>query len=186
MQRLTDREQRAIRRAAVAIAIYLVAFYGWRGWKVLEDKRFEYQLLWRDAQHLKQIVQPYEDKALHAQKLMEAFRFDPAKLARKSVVSDASAAIQKAATGGGIQLGPIRESPARSAARELASMQLEGSGPIAAALAFLQQLESIGFPLILESVQLSPDATKPGMVKLNLTIVILDFDQWKNEEPRHA
>jgi hypothetical protein len=47
-------------------------------------------------------------------------------------------------------------------------------------------LETLGYPLILDSVQINPDATKPGMVKLNLTIVILDFEQWKNEEMRNV
>jgi hypothetical protein len=103
-----------------------------------------------------------------------------------SLVAEASAAIQKAASSGGIQLGPIRESPARTSSKELASMQLEGTGPIPAAMGLLHRLQSLGYPLIVDSVQITPDATKPGMVKLNLTIIILDFEQWKTEELPNA
>jgi hypothetical protein len=62
-------------------------------------------------------------------------------------------------------------------------MQLEGSGPVPAVIAFLSRLESVGFPLVIDSVQLTPDM-RPGQMKLSLTLVILDFDQWK--EPPHA
>ena len=89
-------------------------------------------------------------------------------------------------TSGGVQLGPIRESAARPSAKELASIQLEGNGPVPALLTFLHRLETLGYPLILDSVQISSDPTRPGMIKLNLTIIILDFEQWKTEETRHA
>ena len=35
------------------------------------------------------------------------------------------------------------------------------------------------------TITVGPDA-KPGMIKLSLTIVILNFDQWKNEEAPRA
>jgi len=53
-------------------------------------------------------------------------------------------------------------------------------------MSLLHRLETLGYPLILDSVQMTPEVTKPGMVKLNLTIVILDFDQWKSEGGPHA
>ena len=77
------------------------------------------------------------------------------------------------------------KSPGRSSARELTSIQLEGSGQVPAVLAFVHRLESLGFPLVIETIQLNPES-KLGMVKINLTIVILDFDQWKKEPPRNA
>ncbi|MHB8520386.1 MAG: hypothetical protein ACYDH9_06475 [Limisphaerales bacterium] len=184
--KLTDREQRTIRRAALAIALYLVLFYGWRGWKQLEKTRTEYQQLVRDALTLKVEVQRYETKVLLAKKLMDGFRMDPAKLSKAAAVAEASAAIQKAATTGGIQLGPIRESPARPSAKESAAVQLEGSGPAPAVMTFLQRLETLGYPLILDSVQINADPARPGTVKVNLTIVIMDFEQWKSEETRNA
>ena len=186
MPALTQREKRTVRFAAVAIAIYLVLFFGMQGWKRLEASRAEYQKLVQDAQKLRQEVQPYENKALLAEKLKGNFHIDLSTLAKTSLVAQASAAIQQAAQAGGVQLGPIRESAARTSSKELVSMQLEGFGPVPAVTALLHRLEVLGYPLILDSVQVSSDPTKPNMVKLSLTIVILDFDQWKNEEKRNA
>ena len=186
MPSLTERDKRTLRLAAMAIAIYLVLFFGWRGWARLEAKRHEYQRLVKEALRLKQELRPYENKVLLLEKLKETFRFDPPKLSKASVVAEASAAIQRAAQAGGIELGPIRESSARTAARELASMQIEGVGPVPATVSWLHRLETLGFPLILDSVQITPAAGKPGMVKMVLTVVILDFEQWKNEERRNA
>ena len=186
MRTLTDREKRTVRFAAVGISIYLALFGGVRGWKYIEKKRAEYQRLVKEASGLKQEVQPYENKVLLVKKLMESLHLDPAKLSRASVVGAASDAIQKAAATGGLKLGPIRESPARPSTKELASMQLEGAGPVPAVTTFLHRLDTLGYPLIVDSVQLSPEPTRPGLLKLTLTIIILDFDQWKKEDAPHA
>ena len=185
MRALTNHEKRTIRFAAVGISIYLLLFGGVRCWKYLEKKHADYQQLVKQASGLRQEVLPYENKVLLVKKLMESMRVDPAKLSRASVVGSASSAIQKAAATGGLKLGPIRESPARPSTKELASMQLEGAGPVPAVTAFLHRLDTLGFPLIVDSVQLSPEP-RPGMLKLNLTIIILDFDQWKKEEVPNA
>src|ERR1043165_8216724 len=128
MTSLTPREKRTVRLGAMALAIYLVAFIGWRGWKHLETRRSEYQELLREAQRHKRELQPYENRVLLAQKLKDTFHIEPQKLSKASLVADASSAIQKAAGSDGIKLGPIRESAARPSAKELASMQLEGGG----------------------------------------------------------
>lgn len=189
MRALTDHEKRTIRIAAVGLSIYLVLFGGLRCVKYLEKKRADYQRLVSEASGLKQQVQSYENKVLVLKKLMESFRIDPAKLPRATVVGSVSSAIQKAAASGGLGLGPIRESPARPSTKELASMQLEGAGPVQAVTTFLHRLDTLGFPLIVDSVQLSPQPMRPGMpamLKLNLTIIILDFEQWKKEEVPNA
>ena len=186
MRTLTGHEKRTIRIAVVGISIYLVLFGGLRGWKYLEKKRADYQHLVKEASGLKQEVQRYETKVLLVKKLMESVQIDPAKLSRASLVGATSSAIQKAAAMGGLRLGPIRESPARASTKELASMQLEGAGPVPAVTTFLHRLDTLGYPLIIDTIQLNPDAAKPGVVKMNLTIVILDFDQWKAEDKPHA
>ncbi len=186
MLTLNDREKRTVRIAAAAMAIYLVLFFGLRGWKQLETRRSDYQKLVKDAQTLRQELQPYENRTLLIEKLKGTFRMDPLKLSKATLVAEASAAIQRTAQSGGVQLGPIRESAARPSAKELASMQLEGFGPVSAVLTLLHRLQALGYPLLLDSVQISSDPTKPGMVKLNLTIIILDFEQWKSEEMRNV
>jgi hypothetical protein len=184
MRPLTDREKRTVRLAGIGIAIYLVLFGGFQVWKFFEKRRADYRQLAQEAQNLRRQVQPYEDKVLVVQKMMDDFHLDPAKLKRETVVSDASAAIQKAARAGGLQLGPIRESPTRGAGKSLATVQMESSGPVPAVLTFLASLNRIGFPVIVDSVQLTADNTRPGQIKINLTLIILDFDQQKGEPPK--
>jgi len=181
MRTVTEREKRTIRIAVIAITVYLILFCGLRLWQRLEARRAEYQKLVKDAQRLKQDVQRYENKVLLLEKLKGSVPLEPSQLSRVALVAEASAAIQRVATTGGVQLGPIRESSARSSARELASMQLEGFGPVPAMMTFLHRLETLGYPLILDALQINSEPTKPGMVKATLTIVILDFDQWKKE-----
>ena len=68
-------------------------------------------------------------------------------------------------------------------------------------MGFLHRLQTLGYPLVVDALQLTPDTPKPGapsgmqpgvqpgmqpgMLKMSLTIVILNFDQWKEEKP-HA
>lgn len=186
MRTLTQSEKRTVRFAVIGIAIYLVLFGGFRTWKYLDGKRSEYRKLVQEADALKLQVQPYKEKAEVVQTLMESFRMDPAKLSKSSIVGEASAAIQKAATSGGMQFGPIRESSARASNKELASMQLEGSGPVPAIMGFLHNVTTLGYPIVVDAVQFSADPSKPGSIKVSLTIVILDFEQWKKEEAPRA
>jgi hypothetical protein len=58
-------------------------------------------------------------------------------------------------------------------------------GPAPALLKFLEQTHSLGYPLIIDSMQIGSEPSRPGPLKLNLTIIVLDFDQW-NLEKRHA
>jgi hypothetical protein len=186
MSTLSDREKRTVRIAVVAISIYLVLFFGFRAWKSLEARRAEYQKLVMEAQNLKQELRPYENKALLIEKLRATFPVDLAKLSKTSLVAEASAAIQKAAQSGGVQLGPIRESSARPSAKELSSMQLEATGPVPAVMSMLHRFATLGYPIVLDSVQINADPMRPNAVKVNMTIVILDFEQWKKQEPRNV
>jgi hypothetical protein len=186
MPALTNREKRTLRIGSIVLGVYLILFFGVSGWKGLERSRANYQKLLAEAQRLRREIAPYENRVLLTEKLKESFHMDPQKLSRTSLVSDASAAIQRAAGSGGIQLGPIRETAARASAKELASMQLEGAGQATAVMGFLHRIGALGFPIIVDSVQITPETTKPGMIKLHLTIVILDYEQWKKEEAPRA
>lgn len=184
---MTDREKRTIRFAGIGIAIYLALFGGFEVWKYFDAKRADYRQLAQEAQNLREQTLPYRDKVLLVKKLMDDFHLDPARLKKASVVSDASAAIQKAAKAGGVQLGPIRETPAHGFGVTLATMQLESSGQAPAVLSFLASLNTIGFPLVVDSVQFTADKNRPDQVKMNLTISILNFDQQKeSKEAVHA
>lgn len=184
MRPLTQSEKRTIRLGAIAVAVYLTLFLGLQARKAGERRHTEYTRLRQEAVTLRERLSVYHDKAAVARDLMETFRFDPAQLSRTTLVAQATAAIHQAAVGGGLQLGPIRESPSRSAARELTSIQLEGMGPVPAVLRFLQTLGSLGFPLVAESLQITPQPGGPGQLKINLTLVLLDFDRWTPAETR--
>jgi hypothetical protein len=186
MRPLNPHEQRTVRFASIGIAIYLALFAVWQMAKYSGQKRAEYRTLLMEADLLKAQVTKYEGRVQIVSKLMQSFHLDPAKLNRATVVNEASAAIQKAALGGGIQLGPMRESAARPSSKEMVSIQLEGVGPIPAVTAFLCRLETIGFPLVIESVQLSSEANRSGPIKLTLVISIPDFELWKETEASHA
>lgn len=186
MPALTDRDKKTLRVASVAIAVYLALFFAFSGWKRLEARRNDYLRLFTEAQRLKRELLPYENRVLLSEKLKDALRLDPLKLSRTTLVAEASAAIQKAAMGSGVMLGPIRESAGRPTAKELASMQLEAVGPIAPLMNLLHNMGSLGYPLVLDAIQVNLDPTKPGMVKVNMTVVILDFEQWKKETKPHA
>ena len=185
MRTLTPSEKRTVRLGALALAAYLVLFCAVQGWRFLARKHAQYQQLLSEAQSLKRKVELYQTRAKHIQKLMDGFHLDPARLARAAVLGQASAAIQRAAQSGGVQVGPIRESPGRPSSKELGSIQLEAMGPAPALLKFVQQTDSLGYPLIIDSLQFSSEPMRPGPMKVNLTILILDFDQWKQEAP-HA
>jgi hypothetical protein len=185
MRTLTPHEKQTIRLGGIAIAVYLVCFGAYQAWKAAGRTKAEYRQLAGQADRLKQEVRLYDDRVLALKKLMESLRLDPAKLSRTSLVAEASSAIQKAALSGGIQVGPVRESPGRPSSKEIASVQMEGTGPVPAILGLLSRLESVGFPLLIDTVQLTPDM-RPGQLKVNLTILILDFDQWKKEGPPNA
>jgi hypothetical protein len=173
---MTERDQRILRYAAIGVAVYLVLFFGRQ---FLEKQRTEYRQLVAQAQELRQQNQPYADRIAVVQKLMNDFHLDPAKLHKASVVAEASAAIQNSAKMGGVGLGPIRESAASGAGKQVATIQIEGSGQIASVLGFMSNLDRIGFPLVIDSAQITANSNQPGMIKVALTIIILDFDQWK-------
>lgn len=198
---MTDRDKKTIRIATIGIAIYLVAFFGFKMWRKGATGRDDYQQLVKRAQQLQEQVRAQENKVLLFEKLTNLYQLDPRKIKKETLVADASAAIQSAAQQGGIQLGPLREAPARSSGRELTTIQVEGTGQSSAALAYLHRLRTLGYPLIIDSVQIGPPQAqggrggpgggppgmmpgmmppgRPGMVKINLSITILNYDQFK-------
>lgn len=166
------------------MAIYLGLFFGVKAWNYGGHRRTEYRVLVQEATALNTRLAVYDDKVAVCRKLMEEFRLDPARLSRTTLVAQASAAIQKAAMSGGVMLGPVRENPSRSGGKELTGIQMEAMGPPTQMMGFLQALGTLGFPLILDSVQLTPGPMGMAPMKANVSLMILDFDQWKAGEGR--
>ena len=151
-------------------------------WKFFARESAEYHQLLQQADNLRAELKPYKGKVEDIRTLMEKFKLDPNHLSRTSVVAEASAAILKTATSSGVQLGPIHETAARQANKEISAIQLDCMGQVSALLGFLYRFESIGYPIVIDSVQISSDPTKPGNLKMHLGLIILDFDQWKPDE----
>jgi hypothetical protein len=173
---MSDRDRRTVRIAALAIAVYLLLFGGFKAWSYCEQKRTDYRQLQATAKELRNRAIAYQQKAILLEKLMDDLHLDPARLAREKTMSGASEAIQKAAMARGFGIGSIRETAAHGSSQSLATVQLEGAGPPAAALAFLAGLNTIGFPVVVDSVQFASMGA-PGVMKMNLTLTILDFSK---------
>ncbi|HEV7924074.1 MAG TPA: hypothetical protein VGR14_01885 [Verrucomicrobiae bacterium] len=185
-RQLTPKEKRTIRIAAVGVAIYLVLFFGSSLWSFFTDRREAYDNLVQQATDLRNVIKPYEEKTGTASNLMDRFHMDPVQLKRASVLAEASAAIQHAAAAGRVGLGPIRETPGRPSAREAGSIQFEGNGQIAAVMGLLHNLDHIGFPVIIDNLELTSNPQMPNGMKVKMTIVVLDFDAWKAKEQPHV
>jgi hypothetical protein len=241
MRPLTTQERRTLRIAGIVVGVYLLLFGAVKIGAFAARQRAEYVRLQGDARALKERARLYEERAGLIQKLMEGFHMDPMKLSRTTVVAQANAAIQRTAMASGIQVGVVRESQGQTARKELAAIQLEAQGPVAGLLKFLHQLDSVGYPVLVDSLQIGSDTARAGMapgipggappgipatsppgtapggipggempagvpagigmpggfgsgmggggpglpLKMNLTLILLDFDQWKQEVP-HA
>lgn len=186
MHPLTSSEKRTLRYAVIGVSVYLALFGGVKAWGMFHRQHLAYLNMVAEARQLRDAVDDDAARAAVVKKLMDEFQLDPAVLSTNSVVAGASAAIQKAAASGGVQPGPIRESPGRPSSREIATIQFEGAGQVAAVMALLHRLPLLGYPLVIDSLQITPDSTRPGQIKLNLTIIVLDFEEWKKTEAPHA
>jgi hypothetical protein len=179
---LTPQEKRTIRIAGIGLAIYLTAFGGFVFCKALEQRRAAYRAEVAQAQALRDKIQIYRDKADLIGELMERYHMDPTKLSHTNVVAEASAALQKAASEAGVAAGTVRESAARGTGKEIASIQLEGAGNVQGLMALLYHLPTLGYPLILDELQITSGGPMPGAVKFNMTIAVLDFDAWSKAQ----
>jgi len=186
MANLSHSEKRTLRIGIIVLAAYFLFSFGQKSFKFLKQGRADYKTLSSEAQKVRANLRPYKDRIILTKKMMESFQMDPARLSKSNLVADASAAIIKAAATGGVALGAIRETGSRQSGKELASMQLDCSGPISSVLGFLHKFQSIGFPVVLDSIQLTPEAARPGTLKLHLSLVILDFEKWKPGEIPNA
>jgi hypothetical protein len=186
MRTLTEQEKRTVRQAGLVLIAGLVLAGGLWCMRKLNARRDDYLALQTEAGQVRQELDRYQDKVQVAQKLIDTFQFDPLKLERPSLVALANRAIQDASRKAGVAPGAIRETPARGSSREIASIQFEGMGPAPSVMAFLYQLERAGAPLVIDSLRIMADPRMPGSVKVNLTIMVVDFEQWKTEGSPHA
>lgn len=184
MPSLTERDKRTIRLASIAVAAYLVLFFGIKLVRNLESSRTSYQQLVLDARVLQQELETYKTKAEVVKKLRGDAGVNLTELPSDRLMGETATAIQKAAQSSGVKMGPIRENAGRRAAGEIGSMQLEASGPVQGVFGFLDQLDSLGYPVIIDSVQFGSER-RPGQLKVDIDMVIIDFTRWSEQERRN-
>lgn len=186
MPSLTAREKRTIRYATAGLAIYLALFGGVKFWKFLDHRRADYLQEVAETSRLKSEVKTDTYNAAMVKQMMDDFHLEPATLSTNSVVAGASAAIQKAITSGGLKPGPIRESAGRSSKKEIASIQFESTGPVEGTISLINRLPLLGYPIIIDSLQITADPMRPGQIKLAATVLVLDYQDWINEWQKGA
>src|SRR6185436_2700987 len=111
MRTLSAQEKRTVRIAGAVLGIGLVLLGGQKVWKWVGGQRATYRQQLKQIQAVRDEIKPYSAKIEVLTNLMTRFKLDPAKLSKPNIVASASAAMQQAATSGGIQLGPIKETP---------------------------------------------------------------------------
>lgn len=179
MTPLTDRDKRTLRFGALGLAIYLVVFFGVKVVRHLETERAEYANLVLDARLLRQQLETQAARTELLEKLRKESGVDLSQVPTASLVTKTSEAIQQAAMRGGIKLGPMRETPGNQSRGELAVVQLEATGPVQALLNLIHQLHSLGYPVLIDGLQMKPDPRQPNLLQLDVDLVILDLDKWQ-------
>lgn len=186
MRSLSEREKRTIRLAAVLVMIYLAGVYGLKGWRYVEAVGDQYGELKLQVRTLNTEILRERAKAQRLANLKKSLRIDLERLRQVTAVAEAREAVFKAAQQLGVQLGPSRETQGRSAARELAVLHLEGQGQTPSVVHFVHSLKSLGYPLVLDRLQISAVPGKPGQVKLSLSVALLNYAAWKKPEKTSA
>lgn len=175
---LSENEKRTVRWGAIILGLYLLLFFGLRGASYFASRRAEYARLSQEANNLKLKLDVYQARAERVRRYMETFKMDPARITNAVVVAQAGAEIQKLGAGGGLMISALRETVNRGSEPEVGSIQLEGAGPAPAILGFLHHLRGCGYPLVIDSAQITAEPSRPGSLKLILSILILDFERW--------
>ena len=186
MIQISEREKRTIRLGVIGLSVYLALFYGGKAWNYMQSQNQDYQLLVQKAEKLKVELLRYETDVLRLEKLRKSFPLNPTGIDQETLVSETSAAIQQSAQSNGVKLVMMHESPGRTSAALLSSMRLEGQGQMLGVIKFLEGMTRLGFPLVLDSVQLTADPKKPGMLTINLEVMVMDYHQFETEDEKNA
>jgi hypothetical protein len=186
MKSLTPSERRTLRLGSIGLSLYLLAFVGLKWFQAVDSVRRDHARLRERATALRSDVDRYQLRTERLTRLMDRLQIDPGTLRTNTVVGEASAALQRVAQSQGLQVSSVRESVNRSGERELGSIQFDAGGPTQAVLGFLARIQSLGVPVLVDSVQCTANPRGPGQLKLLLNVVVLDFDQWKPREVPRA
>ena len=182
MRTLTPREKRTVQIAAILLGVYLALFYGTGIWRSLESARVEYRGLQASTESLNLKILRAQKKAKRFARLGQTWGIHGDRLEGSTIVTEAREAIERAAKECGVGLGASKETPGRSSSRALRVFQIEGVGKTEAVMGFLHKLRTLGYPLVIDRLNIDTKKMKPGQVRLALSVAILNFKAWKAAE----
>ena len=177
MAQLTARERRLIRGAAIVMVLYLFVFYGIKGVNWLDTKRTEHTQLTGELASLETQSLRELKKSKEFRDLQKRAGIDFATLSDEGLVTRSRNAIQSLAGRHSVGLSPIRESQGRSRA-QLRQFQIDGKGSAKQVLGFLNELDSIGVPLVVDRVHVKRQKS-PRKLEVQMTVSLLSFPEWK-------
>jgi hypothetical protein len=186
LNKLSDREKRTIRIAAIGLGAYLVLFIGHKTYSALESERTAYQTLQQESDAVDIRWLKEQKKRARLEALRDHWQLDVDRLALDTVVGDARVAIEKAAKTCRVGLGFARESPGRARAHVLAVFQLSGSGKTDAVAKFFDQISRTGYPVLLDTIHLKTTTKQPGKVTFSFSVSLIDYLNWTAPEGRRA
>jgi hypothetical protein len=171
---LSPRDKRTLRLAALGLAVYLVAFYGFQGLRFLEGLRRSDDELRAQLRVLELDRRRAATRRVQVEKLRRALHVEIERLEPESVVAGALAAIQRSAQAHAVDVESSREvSAGGPSATSRARLEIHGAGLASAVLRFVAELDTLGYPLAADHMTLTASASKPGGVEMSLHVVVL-------------
>ncbi|MCA8962209.1 MAG: hypothetical protein KDC38_16905, partial [Planctomycetes bacterium] len=181
---ISESEKRTVRRAGVALLVFLVV-YGWVvGSRVLDEKAQAYdEALGRLASLETEVLRRQKDSKRYDQ-LQRRWALDVERLQSEKLVSEARLSLEKHAADSGVAVAESRESSGGSVDR--ARIHLQVQGETEKLFEFVHGLDSLGYPIYLHRFQLIGNEEGPGQVTATLNIGLLDYRQQKSKGGRRV
>ena len=179
---MSERDKKLIRFTSIGLGIYLVIFFGFELLAKAEEARRSYKALVSEARNFNDMLKPYETRILLLEKLRKDLNVEPGGLDSETLVADVSAAIQEAAGQCGLGLGPLQESPSRATGATLTTMRLSGEGQIESIIKFVHAAPRLGFPILIETLNVSGDESSGAQRRFDMELRVLDYKNWKPQK----
>ncbi len=181
MAKLNAREQRIVKWALVLVPLYLLLFYGLAGVRALEEQRKEFGNIQLEAEEVELRITKEAKKYKRLKRMREEWSLHLKELNTATLVTSAREAVQSAASKCGVGLGNSQEMGRGNNNDLLRVIQMQGSGKTEAVLRFLYLCPRLGYPLLLDNLQIKGVPGKPGRLTLTFSLAIVNTDRWKEK-----
>jgi len=172
---MNDREKKLVQFTAIGLAVYLILFFGKDYFGILEKKRTDFIQMEKAITSAQVKLRKSANQPLLLEQSRKKLNLEVRSLSSAELVGKTSQAIQQTAKSSGIKIGPLRESSSIG----ISSLKFEANGKAESMLKFLRGIRSCGYPVVIDSMQVTVPEGKKGNVSFNLAIGIIDFKNWK-------